>query len=530
MEPHPSRLTAFLDRNLNRLERFGNRLPHPLTLFVLLALAVPPISALLYHLGTVAIHPRTGETVAVVNLLSSDGIVRMLTNGLSNFTGFAPLGTVLVAMLGIGVAERSGAVSALLRVIVLSAGKRWITPALVLAGVMSSLAADVGYVILPPLGALVFLAIGRHPFAGLCAVLAGVSGGFSANLLITVLDPMLAGITNEAARIYDPNYVVTPLANYYFMVASTLMLVPIGWLVTEKIVEPRLGKWNAPGLAGVVADATEDTGGDTATESNPVASTALLPEEKRGLIAAAICMVGCAVIAAWLIFPEGAWLREPDGPLGGFQPFFQSMVILIALMLFLPGLVYGIISRSIRSDKDVAQMMGDSMATMGIYIVLAFAAAQFIAWFDWSNMGLVLAIKGASGLRQLNLGGLPLLFGIMIVAGTINLFIGSASAKWAILAVVLVPMMMDLGFSPELTQAAFRVGDSVTNIITPISPYFPLILAFAQKYDRSIGLGSIIAAMLPYSVFFAIGWAALMTVWFLFGWPLGPAAPIFYTF
>lgn len=504
-----------LARILDGIERGGNRLPDPLTLFFLLAAAIVPISFLLHHIGVSVVHPRSGEVFSVVNLMSADGFRRMLTEGVSNFTGFAPLGTVLVAMIGIGVAERSGCLAALLKLVVIGAGKRLITPALVFAGIMSSLTADAGYIILPPLGALIFASLGRHPFAGLCAVLAGVSGGFSANLFVTVLDPLLAGLTHQAAILYDPDYVVTPLANYYFMVASTFLLVPLGWLVTERIVEPRLGIWK-----GHVSGETEGMGED---------ASRLRPEEKKGLMVAGGVFLTCLVGIALLVLPPGALLYEPGGPLGGLAPFYQSVIILLAITLFLPGLAYGLSVGTIRSDKDVAKMTGDTLGTMGTYIALAFAAAQFIAYFDWSNLGVILAISGADLLRWLGLGHLPLLLGVILIAGTINLFIGSASAKWAVLGVVIVPMMMDLGYSPELSQAAFRVGDSVTNIITPISPYFPIILAFAQRYDKSIGIGSIIAAMLPYSVAFFIGWACLLTVWFFLGLPLGPGAPLFYT-
>lgn len=496
---------------LNRIERVGNRLPHPLTLFVLLAISVPILSFVFHLSGWSATHPRTGETLTVVNLLNAEGFRRMLTEAVTNFTGFAPLGTVLVAMIGIGVLERSGCLAAFLKILVAAAGQRFLTPALVFAGIMSSLTADAGYIILPPLGALVFASVGRHPFAGLCAVLSGVSGAFSANLFLTVLDPLLSGITHTAAILYDPDYVVTPLANYYFMVASTFLLVPLGWIVTEKIVEPRLGKWQAPDNF------------DLTTGSGP-----LLRREKIGLAWAGLTLVLCLTGIAFLVFPENALLREADGPLGGLAPFYDSIIILLALTLFFPGLVYGLITGSIRRDHDVAQMTGDTMSTMGVYIVLAFAAAQFIAYFDWSNMGMVFALQGAEFLRWTRLGDIPLLLGIIVIAGCINLVIGSASAKWAILAVVLVPMMMDLGYSPELSQAAFRVGDSLTNILTPISPYFPIILAFAQRYDKNIGIGSIIAAMLPYSVAFALGWTLLLTAWFLLGWPLGPDSPLFY--
>lgn len=498
----------FFAKFLNGIEKVGNSLPNPLTLFFLLALMVPPLSALLYAIGVSVIHPVTGETQGVVNLMDRDGLQRILTSAVSNFTGFAPLGLVLVAMIGIGVAEKSGMITSLLKFIISKVGQKFVTPALVFAGIMSSLAVDAGYIILPPLGALIFASLGRHPLAGLCAALAGVSGAFSANLFITLLDPLLSGITQEAAQIYDPDYRVTPLANYYLMIASTFLLVPLAWFITEKIVEPRLGKWDPP--KSFQLDNLEQ---------------GLKPIEAKGLLLAGITFVGCLATIAFLVIPEGSLLRSPTG---GLDPFYDALIILLVITLFLPGLVYGIFTKSIRNDHDVARMTGETMSTMGTYIVLAFAAAQFIAYFNWSNLGFIFAIAGADFLKWLGLGHIPLLLGIIVVSGTINLFIGSASAKWALMAVVLVPMMMNLGYSPELTQAAFRIGDSITNIITPISPYFPIILAFAAKYIPGIRLGTIIAAMIPYSIAFAIGWAFLLVIWMTFGWNLGPDAGLLY--
>ncbi|TVR51231.1 MAG: AbgT family transporter [Puniceicoccaceae bacterium] len=499
-------------RFLGFVERVGNRLPHPFTLFFLMALLVPVMSWILSLAGTGVTHPVSGAKVEVVNLFQAEQLKRMLTEAVSNFTGFAPLGTVLVAMIGIGVAERSGLFAAGLRLLVAGVGRRWITPALVFAGIMSSLAADSGFIILPPLGALVFLGLGRHPLAGMFAVLAGVSGGFSANLFITVLDPLLSGLTESAAQLYDPTYRVNALANYYFMVASTVMLTGLGWLVSEKLVEPRLGTWQRPeGFAEEALASGKSGGPETA--------------ERRALLAAAACFLVLLAGALLLVLPEGALLRDEDGEP---WPFFDALVPIFAVLLFVPGLVFGVMTGSIRSDHDVARMTGDTLATMGTYIALAFMAAQFIEYFNWSNLGFVLAISGADLLRGLQLTGIPLLIGIILISGTINLFIGSASAKWAILGTVLVPMMMNLGYSPELSQALFRVGDSVTNMITPLSTYFPIILAFASKYVPGIRLGTVIAAMLPYSIVFFFCWSVLLFGWYLLGLPLGPGAPLTY--
>jgi len=304
------------------------------------------------------------------------------------------------------------------------------------------------------------------------------------------------------------------LANYYLMVVATFILVPTGWLITAKIVEPRLGKWD-PSLAQS-EEIDHSLNGDVSKL------------ERKALAWAGLTGLFCLSVCALLVIPENAPLRDSGGPMGGLAPFYQSIVVLLALCLFFPGLVYGLITKSIRSDHDVAKMLADTMSTMSAYIVLAFAAAQFIAYFDWSNLGIIIAIQGAEGLRALNISGFPLLLGVILMAGLVNLFVGSATAKWGILAAVLVPLMMDLGYSPELTQAAYRIGDSVTNIITPVFPYFPIILAFAIRYDRTLGIGSIIAAMLPYSLGFSLVWTALLGVWFFFGWPIGPNAPLIY--
>ncbi|MDH3583713.1 MAG: AbgT family transporter [Phycisphaerae bacterium] len=503
--PGPSGLTG---RLLDRIERVGNRLPDPLTLFVLLAIAVPLISWLVAATGWSVTHPGTGEKIEAVNLLTAGNIQRMFTEAVNNFTGFKPLGVVLVAMIGIGVVERSGLIATCLKLMVRSVPAGLISAALVFAGVMSSLAADVGYVVLTPLGAVLFAGLGRHPLAGLAAAFAGVSGGFSANLLIAVVDPMLAGLTEEAAHLLQADYEVAATCNWWFMIASVFLVTTIGWWVTDRIVEPRLGAWRPQG-----SDEHIDGMREVSTREKRAAAWAL---------AAFLATMG---LVAALAVPENGVLRDEAGTL---KPLIKSVVPIMLLGFFVPGLVYGIASGSIRSDRTVARMTADTMNTMGVYIVLAFAAAQFITFFGWSNLGKMLAIGGAELLQHAGFGGMPLILAFIVVAGVINLFIGSASAKWAIMAPVFVPMLMAMGFSPELTQVAYRIGDSVTNIITPLMPYFPIVVAFGQKYDPDLRLGTLIAAMLPYSVAFAIGWVILLSIWMMLGVPLGPQAPLEY--
>jgi aminobenzoyl-glutamate transport protein len=489
---------------LDRIERWGNRLPHPFNLFLLFALAVLLFSWIAHALGLSVTHPLTGKPIVAVNLLDRQGIQNIITKAVSNFTGFAPLGTVLVAMIGVGVAERSGLFSAALKGFVRSVPQWLITAALVFAGVNASLTVDAGYVILVPLGAVLFTQVGRHPIAGLAAAFAGVSAGFSANLFLTPLDPLLAGLTQEAARLYDKSYVVPATANYYFMIGSTFLLTLIGAAVNNWIVEPRLGLYRAQGEEG---------------------ADVLLAEERRGLMAAGFTVLFEIIVLLFLTLPDNALLRDAKGNL---DPFFQGMVVLMSVGFLLPAISYGIAAGTIKNNRDVGRMIDETFGTMGSYIALAFAASQFVAYFGWSNLGLIFAVTGADLLRASGLSGIPLIVLFIFVCAAIDLFVASASAKWAVVGPVFVPMLMIMGYSPELTQAAYRIGDSFTNIITPLMPYMPLVIAFAQKYEPRIGLGTLLTLMLPYSMAFAIGWTVLLALWILFGIPLGPGSGMVY--
>lgn len=510
---------GLLGRLLDRVERVGNALPDPITLFAMLAVAVVGVSWLASALGVSAVHPGTGETVTVVNLLSAEGFRRMMTEAVDNFTAFPPLGLVIVVIIGIGVTERSGLISAALRSLLQAVPDSFLTATLVFAGIMSNVAVDAGYVVVVPMGAVLFAAAGRHPLAGLAAAFAGVSAGFSANLLITSLDPLLSGLTQEGAQLIDQAYEVQPTANYWFMLASTFVLTALGAWVTTRFVEPRLGEWNP-------SDAAEDAGSMEVEE--------VTGRERQGLVAAGITTLVLVILFAILVVPSGAPMRDPAAVAAGepwyiqVRPFLDGIVTLLMLGFLLVGLAYGVVAGTIRSDRDVARMSSEAVAVLGSYIVLAFAAAQFVAWFGWSNLGLIVAIRGAELLQGIGFTGLPMIMAFVVVAAFINLFIGSASAKWAVMAPVFVPMLMLTGYSPEMVQAAYRVGDSTTNIITPLMPYFPVIIAFAQRWDRKSGLGTLISAMLPYSVVFLLGWLLMFAVWVLLGLPLGPGAPLEY--
>lgn len=513
-EKKPQEQNAIV-RFLERLGEFGNKLPDPVTLFVLFCIMVI-IASVLFEGASAEVIQRTGEKklMTVQSLLSITGIKWMVEHAVDNFIGFAPLGPVLTVMIGIGIAEQSGFISTGLKVLVRSVPDNLITAALVFGGVMSSMAADAGYVVLTPLGALLFAGIGRHPLAGLAAAYAGVSGGFSANLLITGLDPMLAKLTEQAAHTIDPSYGVNATANWYFMIVSTFLITAIGTIVTSKFVEPMLGEWKAAPGSGL---------------DNPDDAT----DEERSAFWKAMG-VG-AVIALGLVLLatiEGSPLRDKIGvdepAINALNTFFHSIEILITLLFMVPAVVYGVLTGQVKNDKDVAKMASDAMATMGAYIVLAFVAGQFVAYFNWTSLGAVTAVEGADFLKEIGLTGMPLLLGFLAVSSLMNLFVGSASAKWAFMAPIFVPMMMVMGFSPELTQVTYRVGDSITNIITPLMPYLPIIIVFAQKYDKNAGMGTIIAAMIPYSIAFGIFWTLLLMAWYFGGIPLGPAAETFY--
>jgi aminobenzoyl-glutamate transport protein len=492
---------------LSTVERVGNALPHPASLFAIFALAVILISGMASLAGVAAVHPGTGKPIEPVSLLSLAGLHRILTQMVTNYTGFAPLGTVMVALLGIGIAEASGLIGAVLRLLVISAPRRLLTMVIVFAGVMSNAASEIGYVLLVPLAAVIFLAAGRHPLAGLAAAFAGVSGGYSANLLLGTVDPLLAGLSQEAARIIDPAYRVNPACNYYFMFASTFVITAAGTWVTEKIVLPRLGEYTGEETAGPMEQ--------------------LSPLERRGLRFALVAALVEAGALLWGTVPADGFLRDPATGDLLHSPFLSGIVAIIFLGAAGVGIAYGIGARTVRSDADVMKGMAKSMETIAAYLVLVFFAAQFVAYFNWSNLGLILAVKGAELLKASGLGGVPLMVGFIFLSAFMNLFMGSASAKWAVMAPVFIPMFMLLGYAPELVQAAYRIGDSTTNIISPMMSYFALIVAFVGRYDQKAGIGTVVATMLPYTVLFLICWTLLLILWLLLGLPTGPGAPLY---
>lgn len=507
-------------RFLDTVEWLGNLLPHPVTLFALFCVVVIVASGVASFFGLHVADPRPGtlgEEIAVNNLLSAEGLRYIVSNLVTNFTQFPPLGVVLVALLGVGIAERSGLLSAMMRGMVMNASPRMVTITIVFAGVISNTASELGYVVLVPLAAMIFHSLGRHPLAGLAAAFAGVSAGYSANLFIGTVDPLLAGFTTSAAQLIDPAYEVGPEMNHFFMIASTFLIAVLGWLVTEKIVEPKLGKYNP-----------SDMDPDADIDEN-VTMEKLTPVERKGLLAAGLTFLGLLVLLAITVVPEWGILRNPEtGEVSG-SPFLRGIVVFIFITFAIPGFVYGFVTKVMRTDRDVIDAMAASMSSMGLYIVLVFFAAQFVAFFGWTNFGTILAVNGANFLETINLTGPGVFVLFILMCAFVNLMLGSASAQWAVTAPIFVPMLMLIGYAPELIQAAYRIGDSVTNIITPMMSYFGLILAVAARYQKNLGIGTLIAIMLPYSMIFMVGWVILFYIWvFLLGLPVGWGAETYY--
>lgn len=493
-------------RVLASIERVGNKLPDPAVLFIALLFVTWALSLLFSLFEYDLIDPRNGEPLVVVNQLSAGAMTQFLSAMVTTFAHFHPIGVVLVAMLGIGVAEHTGFINSTLRAM-LGVTARWLlTPMVIVVGIVSHTAADAGYVLVIPLGGIIFHAAGRHPLAGIAAAFAGVSGGYSANFIPSAIDPMLQGISQSAAQIIDPDVVLNPLNNYFFTSVSSLLIILVGWLVTDRFVEPRL-QHGSPLDENVAAETSMQELGE---------------RERQALRIALWSMLAVVLLLVFSAVPENSAWRGPGGSLTeAGAPLMASIVPLIFLLFLLPGVIYGIAAGTISSSRDVIEGMTKTMQTMGYYLVIMFFIAQFIYAFSASNLGILLAVKGAAGLQALGLPGALTISGIVLLTGLLNLFVGSASAKWALLAPILVPMLMKLGASPDLTQAAYRIGDSTTNIITPLMPYFPLVVVYCQRYIRSAGIGTVTALMLPYSVTFIVLWTLFLLGYWALDLPLG---------
>ncbi|WP_114749390.1 AbgT family transporter [Pleomorphovibrio marinus] len=503
---NPEKRSSWLDKFLNVVERLGNKLPDPAILFLMLMLLTWGLSAFLSPFDFGETDPRTGEPLLVQNLLTSTQLANFLANMINVFINFPPLGVVLLAMLGVGVAEHSGYINAGLKYLLGFTPQSLLTPILILVAIVSHTAADAGYVLVIPLGGIIYYAAGRHPLAGIAATFAGVSGGFSANFIPSSIDPLLQSFTQSAAQIIDPTIELNPLNNLLFTGLSSFVVVGVGWYLTDRVIEPRL-KRTLP-----IDENIEDV---------PRMDTISEKEKKAFWLATAVMLISLVLLFFWA-YPTDSSLRDEGGKLTTFTaPLMRSIVPLIFLVFWFPGMIFGFVSGTYTAMKDMVASMSKAMGSMSHYIVMAFFCALFIDAFTKSNIGALIALKGANFLESLQLPGQVTIVGIVGLSAFVNLLVGSASAKWALISPIFVPMLMQLGISPDLTQAAYRVGDSVSNIITPLLPYFPLVVIFCQRYVKNTGIGTLVSIMLPYTLVLFVVWTAFLLIYWALGIPLG---------
>jgi aminobenzoyl-glutamate transport protein len=497
--------TAAAGGFLGTVERVGNKLPDPAVLFIALLFIVWLLSWLLSFVTFDVVDPRSGEALVINNLLSGSALTEFMSVMVTNFSHFHPVGVVLVAMLGIGVAEATGFINTGLRALLNVTSDRFLTPMVIMVGIASHTAADAGYVLVIPLGGVIFYAAGRHPLAGIAAAFAGVSGGFSASFIPSSIDPLLQGLSQAGARILDPAIELNPLNNYFFTTASSILIISVGWYITSRIIEPRLTSTQIDGDAEDLPEMHD-----------------LQDQERKGLRWSLIAMLLGVILLVATALPAGSPWRDATGNISSFQaPLMRSIVSLIFFLFLIPGVVYGIVAGTVKSSKDIIVGMTKSMHSMAYYLVIMFFIAQFVYAFGQSNLGVLLALQGAAFLKALAMPAAVTIIGIIILTAVVNIFVGSASGKWGLLAPIFIPMLMSLGISPDLTQAAYRVGDSSTNIITPLMPYFPLVVVYCQRYVKGTGIGTLTALMLPYSMSFLVLWTIFLLIYFAIGLPLG---------
>lgn len=495
---------GFIDKSLDIIEKSGNKLPDPVVIFISLCLIILFASFVTGKMGVSAKNPADGKVIEAVNLLTPEGIAKIISEAVNNFATFPPLGLVLVVMIGVGVAEKTGYFETLMKYTIEKTPRKIIVPMIILVGILGNAAGDAAPIVLPPIAAMVFIKLGYHPVAGLVMAYASALGGYSASLMIGMSDALIVSFTEPAAKLVDDSVPVNAAMNYYFLCVSTVVLLIAAWFVTVKITIPRFGAYKSD-LHAAAEDVT--------------------PTERKAMIYGNIALLIAMLIVAFLAVPENGLLRNAKtGSLIQDSPLMNGIVPIITVLFLIPGIVYGFVAGTMRTTKKFAEMLGDAMSTMGPFIVIVFFAAQMLAYFKWSNLGTIIAIKGAEALQGQN--GVVLILGVLVLSAFINMLIGSASAKWAIMAPILVPMLMLLGFHPAFTQVIYRVGDSITNPITPMMPYLPLLLSYAQRYVKDIGLGTLIAALMPFSVAFGIFWTILLLAWYFTGLPVGPGGPI----
>lgn len=486
---------------LQWVERVGNKIPNPFLLFVYLIAVLMVASAVISWLNITAVNPTNGEVIHVKNLLSVEGIQWILPNVIKNFSGFTPLGSILALVIGAGLAERVGLLQSLMYKMASKVNARYASYMVIFIAFFSHISSDAALVVMPPLGALIFLAVGRHPVAGLLAAIAGVGCGFTANLLIVTTDVLLSGLSTEAAKAINPAVQVSVIDNWYFMAASVILLTIVGAILTDKFVEPRLPVYH----------------GERNEEMKK-----LTPEQNRGLMASGIAALVFIALVALLVVPEAAPLRNPKT--GGIipSPFIQGIVPLIILFFFVISVPYGMITKQIRSASDVPDLLVDPMKSMAGFIVMVFPLSQFVAFFNWSNMGKFMAIGLTDVLENLGMTGIPAFLGLIFLSALLCMFIASGSAIWSILAPIFVPMFMLLGFHPAFAQIVFRVADSSVIPLAPMSPFVPLFLGFLQRYNKEAKLGTYYSLVLPYPIVFFVVWLLMLVGWYLLGLPIGP--------
>lgn len=501
---------GFISKFLDVMERAGNKLPDPLVLFALVAVLFIVLSGVFSWLNITAVNPIDGTELIPVNLMTGEGFVKILTNMVTNFTSFAPLGLILVCAMGVSLGEKVGLYQSAIKAGLtrLSSHRGTVVATFIFIGIVANAAGDAGFLIMPTLGALVFPSVGLSPIAGILVGYASVAGGLSANVIVTLTDVICASYTQTAAQLLQKDFIMNPAANYFFLLFSTIILTCVSTWITLKILAPRTSKW--------MVEKPE--------------SVTVTKEEKKGIRAAGIALVITLAVWMLMIIPSGAILRHPEN--GGIfvagSPFMNGMIPIVAITFFIPSLVYGLSTGEIKKGGDVARLLTLAMGDLSNYIVLAFVASQFVAYFSWSNIGAILAVKGAEFLQTINAPIPVLLVLVIIFTGLLNLMLGSLTAKWAMMAPILVPMFMLLGINPAATQMAYRIGDSVTNVITPLFPYMVFILAQCKKYDKDIGVGTVITNMIPFSVGFFLFWSLLLVIWCVLGLPFGPGGPVAY--
>ena len=500
---------TLVDRFLNIVEKVGNKLPDPSILFFLMCLGLAIITWIVSLFHITVKHPGTGDTIAIKSILSKDGLMMILNDAVKNFSEFPALGLVLAVMLGVGVAEKTGYFDKLMVQVVHKAPKKFIVPVIILIGILGNAAGDAAPIVLPPLTAMVFIKLGYHPIAGLAMAYASAIGGFSANIMIGMSDALLYAFTEPATKIVSDNVHVNVAMNWYFIAASVLVLLPAVYWVTMRFVIPRLGSY-------------DDSNSDIQIDDE---NTGLTTEENRAVFWANISFFIMIALLIILAIPQGSFLRNAKtGSLLNDAPIINGVGLIILVLFLVPGLVYGLMMKEFKNSKDLGKMLADSMSSMGSFIVIVFFAAQLLAFLEWSNLGVIVAVKGAALLQGQN--GIILILGIILLSAIINLLIGSASAKWGILAPIFIPMLMLVGLHPAFTQMLYRIGDSISNPITPMMPYLPLLLSYAQKYDNNMKLGSLLSSLMPYTIVLSIVWPLFMIIWYLLGWPLGPGGPL----